>query len=47
MDIRSNNRKIDEVIDVKELKGWPVEPSGDLCVDPCGGYGGPGPGTPE
>jgi hypothetical protein len=29
---------------MKELKGWPFDPLGE--VDPCGGFDGPGPGTP-
>ncbi len=32
---------------MKELKGWPFEPSGNPWIDPCGGIeDGPGGGNP-
>jgi hypothetical protein len=32
---------------MRYLHEWPFEPLGNPWIDPCGGYDGPGPGTPE
>jgi len=36
-----------EVIKMKELKGWPFEPLGDPDADLCGEGEGAGPGLPS
>jgi hypothetical protein len=36
-----------EVKKMKEPKGWPFKLLGNPWIDPCGGFDGPGPGTPE